>query len=742
MKRILIVILFFSFQGFSQTFSESVYVHTDKETYLSGEILWFKMYVLESKSFKISKLSKLGHLRLVDSEGQEVYKTVVDLDEEKGGSFYIPATIGEGDYGIEASTSVSSAAGQSYFKKIRVINPFKAPKEQADAKSANGKLLLFPEGGYLVKGLTSKIAFKTTDNEGHGISSVISLLDDEGSLINEIKSNQFGMGSFVLKPNERVDKVQAVFSGGEKVEASLPKALEEGYVLSVEAVAQGYNVKVSCNKDTFGTPQLQILGNRIDKKLLTLKQNTASEAEVFIAKEDLEAGVSVITLMLDDGSPFAERLIFKAPSEAEVHIKLAQKTYGSRQEVVSDFLGLDKGGTYSLAVRKVDGIQSESEGNIVSNLLLSKELKGTIENPGYFVSKANNEKVREDLEYLLLTQGWRKIILPEHPVSPETRFHKIKVLYTSRIDGSPIKDSDVMLNVSGKVPAMYVSKTDNQGVAIFSVKNLFGSVQLATFQLNKKPCNVELLTESTPVVDNLSSVIDYAAISQDLFDSYAFKVQTENIFYGKELVATIPVFTDSLAFYGSAETTYRLDDYTRFPLMEEVLREYIKEVNVRKRSGEYYFRALDYRRNSFFTDDPLILLDGVRIFSADQLINYDPLRVEKISVVSSKYFVGKESFGGIVDMKSYTGALPDFKLDPAITVFSYEGVQAQREYYTPSADSRKPDLRTVLYWNPNVGKSTNIRFMTSDMAGDYLLDLQGIDSKGTPISTSQLIRVD
>lgn len=742
MKRILIVILFFSFQGFSQNLSESVYVHTDKETYLSGEILWFKMYVLDSKSFKISKLSNLGHLRLVDSEGQEVYKTVVDLDEAKGGSFYIPATIAEGDYGIEASTSVSSAAGQSYFKKIRVINPFKAPKEQPDVKSANGKLLLFPEGGYLVRGLTSKIAFKTIDNEGNGISSVISLLDAEGSLIKESKSNQFGMGSFVLKPNERVYKVQAVFSGGEKVEANLPKALEGGYVLSVEAVAQGYNVKVSCNKDTFGTPQLQILGNRIEKKLLTLKQNSGSEAEVFIAKEDLEDGVSVITLSLENGSPFAERLIFKGPSETSLGIKIDPKIYGARQEVVSDFSGLDKDGSYSLAVRKVDRIQSESQESIVSYLLLRKEVKGTIENPGYYFAKANNEKIRDDLDCLLLTQGWRKIVLPDNPPSPETRFHKIKVLYTSRTDGSPIKDSDVMLNVSGKVSAMYVSKTNNQGIAVFSVKNLFGNMQLATFQLNREPCNVELLTDSKPIRDSLNSLVDYSEISQELFDSYALKVQTENIFHGKELIATVSVPVDSLAFYGTAETTYRLDDYTRFPLMEEVLREYVKEVNVRKRSGEYYFRTLDHRRNSFFSDDPLILLDGVRIFSADQLINYDPLRVERISVVSSKYFVGKESFDGIVDMKSYTGTLPNFKLDPAVTVFGYEGIQAQREYYTPSADSRKPDLRTVLYWNPNLEKSTNIRFMTSDMGGDYLLDVQGIDSKGMPVAVSQLLRVD
>ena len=76
---------------------------------------------------------------------------------------------------------------------------------------------------------------------------------------------------------------------------------------------------------------------------------------------------------------------------------------------------------------------------------------------------------------------------------------------------------------------------------------------------------------------------------------------------------------DSVAFFGTPDETYLLDDFTRFPVMEEVMREYVKGVWVRKRKNEFQFLVLDNANKSVFNENPLILLDGVPIFRVNDL---------------------------------------------------------------------------------------------------------------------------
>lgn len=744
MKKILVILLFLAARGFSQNLIESVYMHTDKDTYLPGEILWFKMYVLDSQNFKPSTVSQIGHVRILKPDGLEVFRTSVDLVDLKSGSFLIPNTLEDGEYEISAATLLSSSVNQSYSKKIKIINPFVSPAVNNSEVPSENRLILFPEGGSLVKGLESRVGFKIINNEGKGVASEISVIDSNDKVIFKSRSNDLGMGSFLFTPGEMNAKVLAVLLNGERLETVLPTALTEGHVIKAEARSMGYNVSLSATKNAAANLKLLISSNKTVSRNHTLSLGNTGKAEIFISFDDLETGISQITLISETGIPIAERLIFKNPSlKSNLTVALNKEVYDTKQEIKPEIGGLDLEGSFSVAVRKIDEIQTEPYENIVSYLLLSKDVKGFIETPGYYFSKLDDPKIRTDLEYLLLTQGWRKLTFPENAISAESRFHKIKIRYTSKVDYKPLINTDVILNAPGKISAMYTSKTDQEGVAVFLVKNLFGNTQLATFLQSKEPCNIEVLFNYTESNGDLKSYINYSTLSQSLFDEYALKVQTENIFHESERNTTTSIHVDSLAFYGTPERIYKLDDYTRFTLMEEVMREYVKEVSVRKRSGDYSFRILDHKKNSFLIDDPLVLLDGIQIFSPNQLINYNPLKVDKINIVTSQYFLGNEMFGGILDLKTYDGALSEFKLDPAITIFDYSGLQIAREFYSPpkTESNRKPDNRTVLYWNPNLEKSSDIHFLTSEIPGDYVLDIQGINKHGNPESVLKRFKV-
>src|SRR5690606_30840640 len=100
-------------------------------------------------------------------------------------------------------------------------------------------------------------------------------------------------------------------------------------------------------------------------------------------------------------------------------------------------------------------------------------------------------------------------------------------------------------------------------------------------------------------------------------------MQAEDIYKGSAQFIS-PERIDSTAFYGKPDATYLLDDFTRFPVMEEILREYVPGVFVRKRKDGFQFMVVDKEPNATFRVSPLILLDGVPIFDEDEIMEFDP----------------------------------------------------------------------------------------------------------------------
>lgn len=193
---------------------------------------------------------------------------------------------------------------------------------------------------------------------------------------------------------------------------------------------------------------------------------------------------------------------------------------------------------------------------------------------------------------------------------------------------------------------------------------------------------------------------------------------------------------DSASVYGRVSEQYRLDDYTRFKVMEEVMREYVPGVLVRKRKDGFHFINLNRTRQLIFDNDPLVLLDGVPIFHTDDIMAFDPLKVRQLNVVTSRYFQGSQVYDGVVNYATYKGDLGGFALDPRALLEEYEGVQGEREFYAPRYEttaqqqSHLADLRNLLYWQPELlakpGQAQTLTFYTSDQVGRYLVVGQGL----------------
>jgi hypothetical protein len=174
--------------------------------------------------------------------------------------------------------------------------------------------------------------------------------------------------------------------------------------------------------------------------------------------------------------------------------------------------------------------------------------------------------------------------------------------------------------------------------------------------------------------------------------------------------------------------------------MEEILREYVPGVMVRKRRDGFHFILLDHVTRGVFDEDPLILLDGIPVFDVDKIMAFDPLKVRKLEVLNRRYYMGVLSPPGVVSYTTYGGDLGGFQLDPRVVQIDYDGLQFQREFYSPSyestrqRDSRLPDQRQLLFWAPAVitGKDgkQHLEFFTSDQAGDYEVVVEGMTNNG------------
>jgi hypothetical protein len=218
--------------------------------------------------------------------------------------------------------------------------------------------------------------------------------------------------------------------------------------------------------------------------------------------------------------------------------------------------------------------------------------------------------------------------------------------------------------------------------------------------------------------------------------------QVQRVYAGSRMNRFSMQPVDTNSFYVVPDEKYMLDDFTRFLTMEEVLREYVHSVNVSKLNNKFQLFLADKPHARFFDEQPLILIDGLPFFDADELFKQDPKKIRRLDLVNREYALGYRTFPGIVNVTTYQGDLNGIQINPRVTVLDYPGIQPEREFFSPlyatenEINSRIPDERTLLYWSPQIlthkeGKNQLI-FYSSDLPGRYAVVMQGITDTGIP----------
>ncbi len=318
-------------------------------------------------------------------------------------------------------------------------------------------------------------------------------------------------------------------------------------------------------------------------------------------------------------------------------------------------------------------------------------------------------------------------------------------------NGASLDQYIAYLSAIGKTPYRYSSYIDSTGKVMFFTTSIFGDRE----RVVDVPFADTLSTAQITIIDpfirpqtgNFPKLIMDESYKNAL-NNRSIEMQLGKRFGIDTMYDRIKIQKDPLLH--SRPKVYLLDDYTRFPVMSEVMVEYIPELRFRKvdKNIDLEVRISDYFNSLTFSKaTSLALLDGIPVFNHKRIYDYDPLKVKSISIYMDEYYVGATSFQGLVMFDTYKGDYPGLKLDVNARIFDYQGVQYPSRFTGKKIASRMdlPDLRSLLYWDPVVeiepGREAVIKFTTSASAGKFAIRAEGVGSDGQAASSVRVINV-
>lgn len=736
---------------------EKVYAHLSQNFFLTGETLWFSVYVVDGTLHKPLDVSKVAYAEILDKANFPVLQAKIRLTDGRGnGSFFLPASLSSGQYKLRVYTNwMKNFSPEFYFHEIfNLVNPFVSPEPLAKPNTTH-TVDFFPEGGNLVSGIKSKIGFRILNGSGMGANVSGWILNDHNDTIASFVAERFGIGHFYLTPRAE-ERYRAVLANVGGKSFTIPKVHPAGYAMHLKDSGNFVRVEIQAS----GVEREKIFLFVHARQEIISAQTALLERKVVleIPVSAMREGISHFTLFNAALQPLCERLYFTYPKRIlDVDLSTNQKVFSPRRKVSvtlkTQSLGSPSSADLSMSVYKVDSLSGDSPTPIYPYLWLTSDLTGRIESPEYYFTTQTPEVVAA-MDNLMLTHGWRRfdwndVIAGGHSTEylPEVKEHIVTASVTT--NGQPIRGAFAYLGSPGKIIRAYGSWSDAKGQVRFEIKDFYGPRRVI-LQVPLAPQGKADTTGAydIKVNDPFSVSFDNEKLRALELDpawreslvARSIAMQVQDIFYYERHSTQVEQpKVDSSAFYGRPDATYYLDDYTRFPVMEEVMREYVPGVFVRKRKDGFHFIVVNSQNGGILYGDPMVLLDGVPVLDVDDIMRMDPLRIKKLEVVTRTYYLGHSTFPGIVSYTTYHGDLGGMELDPRAISLNYEGLQLKRKFFKPehlraNAGDRMPDQRYMLHWEPAIitgedGTST-LEFYTSDVPGQYRIVVEGLDQNG------------
>ncbi|HJV18671.1 MAG TPA: hypothetical protein VJ552_02225 [Sediminibacterium sp.] len=768
-------------QGFPK---EKIHIHFDKQLYNPDETIWYKVYLMAGN--EPSPLSKNMYVEWYDTTGRMIKQTVAPLYLSSAkGSFDVPADYKGSFIHLKAFTRWMLNEDTAFlYERDLLINHASAqaaPKKPSPQTTSVG---IFPEGGSLIMGLNSRVAFKSVNAYGLPVLIKGVLVNDKKEIIDSLKVKHDGMGMFDLQPlpGERY-QLNWTDEFGVKGITQLPVAKDQGSVMNVRTTNEKAIVVIQRTANAAEPLKQMHLMIHLNQDLLykvTIKMQERLIQRAEIPIDELPTGIVQFTLFSNDWTPVAERVVFVNNHYHEFNAKLNPITVDLDKRKKNIFEIVVNDTTVSnLSVAVTDaGVISPDQHTIFSDFLISSELKGYIHNPAYYFT-SDTDSITANLDLVMMTNGWRKFdwdkiraaIPPQLKYMPETAYMSLKgtVFGAKNIaTREPLQLNFILVGKDSSKTLLFapVDKDGNfeePGVFFYdTVKVMYNfnannklsaqtQVKVENGLLRKEPGTTTLLGKGQPMYiwsDSISRLrMNYFLSEQEKLRRSMASATLQEVIVKTRSKNPLQLMDEKYAsglFAGGDGYSFDLTT-DQFPGALDLFTYLQGKVPGLQISNAGSQPSMSWRGAS-----PDLFLNEMRSdIGAVQNINM--LDVAYIKVFRPPFF---GSFGGgaggaiAIYTKKGTDARrasPDSKgMDKTVL----GGYSRFREFYSPSYErppaSFEADVRNTLYWNPYIitNKKTprfRVDFYNNDISKKLQIVLEGMNQEGKMIRIVKLL---
>ncbi|MBC7653416.1 MAG: carboxypeptidase regulatory-like domain-containing protein [Oligoflexus sp.] len=632
-------------------------------------------------------------------------------------------------------------------------------------------LQFFPEGGDLIDGLTTKVAFKALQSDGLGANFTGKIVDEQGAEVSKISPSHLGMGDFEITPTKgKKYFANVIFPNGKQKNIPLIAVKDEGITLTTQIIGDSLNIKINPNNTYLQNNRNQVfyIVAQNSKTLYYAAQSTLrlKNYSVNIPIDRLPTGILQVSLLNVAFEPLSQRLTFiQRKDDLKITLRPDLPAYKGRSKIKMSVVttgGLDmKAGNYSVSVINDAKVpyNEDKETSILSYFLLNSDLPGYIEQPNYYFHHIDAKKIA-DLDNLMLTQGYTKFLYKD--VATDKKFDILAFPEGSMAISGTIRKSNGMPLENGRIlfqiPDKYFNTTgttDKEGHFKFDnliFKDSSEVIINARNNLNSKDLRISVDGEPFPsIYKNSNSSEDVLNIDSAL-ETYLknSKIEHQSAFLLREVVvkasATKKIdHTNYSALTGLSSIADRQVDGAQFQNCNIILN-CLNVAGLTFQDQQLYLT----RNYSQGLKVPIeIYVNGLQV-DVNYLASLDGKGIDNIEVFNNDGLTGINRLNGTsgvvsINMKELKKTpvtkdqLKDLFPPNNVLTLKPKGYSVERQFYNPKFAGPKSSLqnqdnRTTIYWNPFVvtdkdGKGS-FEFYNSDDKGPYKITVEGIDANG------------
>ncbi|WP_306013262.1 MULTISPECIES: hypothetical protein [unclassified Allomuricauda] len=752
----------------------------NKSTYVRGEHIWFKGYMYNRVKAEPFKEAVNVYLGIYDKDGNQKEKHLVLSKEGRlQGQIAIDSTFVDGQYYIKASTSWMKDLKEddSFVQQFMVLNSELVLENNNPSEDYD--IQFFPESGHWVSNVQSVLGIKMIDENGNAGANMVGIIRNHiGEEIVRFRTNRLGFAKVVMTPSAS-ERYWATVSNpnGKEWRVPLPAIDSLGLVLSTRNISEDrILVLVGTNAETkreIGSKPYSILIHRdgLLKSLDVVFKENQLYASHILDKRELHSGMNILTLIDNRGVPIAERLFFNDKQIKTLSLDAnVQKVDKDSMEVALS--GFEKRTTSfaSISVLPVGTKAYNFNSNILSSFLLKPYVRGYIEESDQYFTDFS-KRAMEDLDMLLLTQGWSKYDWDNIFNEPPQK----KIQYRAGIDvfgsiNSKVPKSTDLLVYAGNQSEPTVIPLSEQSEA-FSLDNYFveQGEELRLTLLNKRGeltmPNLFLRLDTGQSTDRIYELEPFRGIENDVLvdglgevELQNFVLPEQNTISLEEVVVSekrgIKRITTPFVSEGNLKVVTE-ETEGLYPRLLDIIRSSGFNVWEVPNAGYDRIRITTKRVLSFslVQPSPILYIDDVRYPDFDILLDFPTTKV-KSYYIDRTGAMEAGGAGGVI--RVYTrkegdvGAGHSDKFTPDERFFTHRvsnGFMPAKQYYTPkynnlSSESFRYFGSIGWFPNPTINKNGTCILKIPDYGYDEIvLFVEGMDENGRLTSSMERVRV-